>query len=267
VRIPEQATPFPTEPTPEVRLLKAPLVKVLAQVRFPQLASMAGGEVGRAFARAMAGDFPLAQVGQSVNFILSQQGVAQEPAEGSSVLQLRTVDESSTLTLTPGSLAMEMTSYPGRGKFCERFTRALDKFTELAAPPYFERLGIRYINRISDPATLENLGELVRPEVLGVANLPLPENIALSHCLSDNAFMWPGGGVQAKWGRLPPKVNLDVDLPPVDTPNWLLDLDAFSVGKMAPTASNDILDGLAGRAYDFFRWAVTEKFLDTFERV
>ncbi|MBJ6616165.1 TIGR04255 family protein [Streptomyces sp. I3(2020)] len=241
-------------------------MKVLAQVRFPQLASMAGGEVERAFARAMASEFPLAQKGQSFNVVVTQQGVTQEPAQGN-ILQLRTIDESWVLTLTPGALSIETTTYPGRQKFCEHFLRALERFAELAAPPYFERVGVRYVNRISDPAILQDLDKLVRPEVLGSATIPLPEGFNLSHCLSDNAFNWQGGGLQAKWGKLPPNVQLDVALPAVNTPNWLLDLDSFSIGKLDPSTSKQTLNNLAGRAYDFFRWAVTEKFLDAFGRV
>ncbi|MFJ9894205.1 TIGR04255 family protein [Streptomyces sp. NPDC091280] len=261
----EHSTPFPSEPTPEVRLQRAPLVKVIAQARFPQLASMAGGDIEKTFARAMATDFPLAQQGQSFNVVLSPQGVTQEPTNVTT-LQLRTIDESWIVTLTPGSLAIETTSYPGRNAFCSRFLKALQKFTELAGPPYFERLGIRYVNRISDPNLLQILDELVRPEVLGTAITPLPDGFNLSHCLSDNAFNWQGGGLQAKWGKLPPDVHLDVALPTVHTSNWLLDLDSFSTGRLDPSTSNQTLNNLAGRAYDFFRWSVTDKFLDTFGR-
>jgi uncharacterized protein (TIGR04255 family) len=70
----------------------------------------------------------------------------------------------------------------------------------------------------------------------------------------------------ARWAQLPAGAVVDPALDALASESWILDLDSFSEVE-TPFTSGDICKSafrLAGRGYTFFRWSVTNAFLDTF---
>ena len=55
-------------------------------------------------------------------------------------------------------------------------------------------------------------------------------------------------------------------MPPLDSESWILDLDTFSeaAANFDPDEIAAAALRLAKRGYAFFRWSVTQQFLDTF---
>jgi uncharacterized protein (TIGR04255 family) len=73
--------------------------------------------------------------------------------------------------------------------------------------------------------------------------------------------------VVARWGRLPPGATVDpAVIEAAPEKSWILDLDMFSASS-APFAVDRVIDDgtrYAERIYTFFRWAVTDAFLQRY---
>jgi len=57
--------------------------------------------------------------------------------------------------------------------------------------------------------------------------------------------------------------------PPVNAESWMLDIDSFTTEGMSndgfsPETLTGLLNTMANRAYAFFRWSVTDRFLVRF---
>jgi uncharacterized protein (TIGR04255 family) len=71
----------------------------------------------------------------------------------------------------------------------------------------------------------------------------------------------------ARWGLLPPRATTDPALmKPLDKPSWILDIDVSHSGKRAWHQAQLIEEfgKQTESSYNFFRWAVTDKFLTHF---
>src|SRR5690606_31729095 len=77
------------------------------------------------------------------------------------------------------------------------------------------------------------------------------------------------GKIIARYGLAPPQFSHDPDMaPPIGVKSWVLDIDSFSTNCAGQAFDTQMLcaelDKVAARAYAFFRWGVTEKFLERF---
>jgi len=267
------SSPFGDEEVEEVALPDAPLARVVAQIRYRRLSVLATDNGGaNAVAAALRQAYPLLNEAQEVAVTITPEGVSQAPG-GGRLWQLRSVDLNWQVSFGPEFVSLDTSTYTGREDFMARLKTVLTCFADTIAPPFAERIGVRYINRIEN-VDVDELKELVRPEVLGGLAVPM-RTVTLTHSLSEALYnlrpdILPGGvvmdGLQARWGVLPPGAVLDPTLPPVPTPSWVLDLDSFRVGKadIAADAIADEVRNLAERAYRYFRWVVTPAFLTRF---
>jgi uncharacterized protein (TIGR04255 family) len=260
--------PFGDETPGDVPLPRAPLIRTLAQIRFPTFSAFMADEdgVARRFAAALAKDYPLFQVGNEVAVTITPEGVTQKPGIGR-IWKLGSADESWHVTLSQTFLSLDTSAYTRRSDFAAKLAEAWSAFTDIARPPFVERLGVRYVNRLAEPSQLARLSELVRGEVLGVMMAPEAGSELLSAFNEALFKLDDGASVQARWGMLPPGMIHDPTLPPVASQSWLLDLDAFHEWVPAANPGDNIADAsaeLSLRAYQFFRWAVTDEYLREF---
>ena len=88
----------------------------------------------------------------------------------------------------------------------------------------------------------------------------------LNNVLTDCDYAFSDDSLlRARWGFLGARTTFDPALAPVDTPSWVLDLDA-SHGERDFDIST-ILDQVqlfSDRIYRYFRWVVTDEFLTTY---
>ncbi|WP_081639715.1 TIGR04255 family protein [Actinomadura flavalba] len=256
-------SPFDSEPIDEIPLSTPPLVRVLAQVRFPRLAAQENASIMRSFSEMISDQYPLLDETQEVDFIVSGGGVAQHerPRSGQ---RLRDVTENWIVTTAPGSLAIETTDYRGRTDFIAKFSTVVQAFIRAVNPPFVERIGIRYTNRLTRSNLLEYLDSAIKPEALGGLAIPISQDVQRNHAICDALFHLKGGSIQARWGLLPPGGVMDPAISPVAQESWVLDLDSFaetrSVADTAAIATE--LQSLAEQAYRMFRWIVTDKFIE-----
>lgn len=266
------SSPFGAEPVEEVPLIRAPLARVLTQIRFPRLSALSvNDDAANRIAIELAADFPIFNEGREQVVTITPEGVSQQPGAGRN-WQLQDAEQEWQVTFAPDFVALHTSAYVDRHHFVERLNQVIKCFADVARPPRTDRIGMRYINRLEEQH-LARLPELLRPEMLGGLAVPtVPQHVLVVHALNEALYNLPStaphyvDSLQARWGQIPAGATLDPTLPPVSTPSFLLDLDSFRMGhgEFTPSAISDCASELAERAYRFFRWTVTEQFLDEF---
>lgn len=261
-------SPFDQRKIEEVRLRGAPLALVVTQVRHPALVALlgeGGRDVAIDLARNLAGEYPVIGDVQEVEFKITKAGVDHVPG-ANRIWQLKTADDCWSVSFASEFLALETTSYTGRQDFRSRFDRVVRAYTALVAPPRVERTGLRYLNRISDPKLLLDLPELIISEVLGPLGTTLPEDVAVSHLITQILFQHTDLQLKVQWGRVPAGVALDAAIPAAGSQSWVLDIDSFTASNsdFQPEALLTTFERLASQARRCFRWAVTDQYLERF---
>lgn len=165
------------------------------------------------------------------------------------------------VSLSPDFLALETTKYVSRSDFFGRLKAVAQALDEHIEPAQVDRLGVRYIDRITG-AAVDDIAKLVRPEVRGITGTIAATHAA--HALSESMFDVEGARVLARWGFLPPGATVDpAAIEPAKEKSWILDLDMFSAAPM-PFVVDRVVEQAqhyAERIYTIFRWAVTDGFL------
>ncbi|MEX2374020.1 MAG: TIGR04255 family protein [Dehalococcoidia bacterium] len=254
-------TPLTGPPPAEVPLTDAPLVRVIAQVRFPLVASVEKRDFIAPFQEAIRAEYPVLRPEQSRSVVLGQQGVMD--ARSNTVWRFHDASSAWRVTLAPDFLALETTSYTSREDFLDRLKRVLEALVTHVDPKVIDRLGVRYIDRVAGD-NLNDLPQLVRPEVCGVLSTPLASHAL--HSISEAVFVLPEstGQVMTRWGLVPARGTVDpAAVDAIDEPSWLLDVDAFQTEtrELDVEAALQLARGFAERIYSVFRWAVTDEFL------
>lgn len=259
-------TKFSRTTVPEVHLDQAPLGKVLMQVQFsraPQLVT----DAAEAVIADLLARYPVRRrhVAGNLTFAVNGQpmpmAVAPQP---SAVVTLTDPASAWVVSIAETSVSLETTEYATRDDFCARSLELFQAIAAVALPPVVDRVGLRYINRVSGES-LSQLGELVIPQLRGLVE-SVDEQLPLVHSVTDSQVVISDvERLQVRSGLLPRGGAFDPSLPPLDEPSWMLDLDVFTAaGGFAfdPPALAERLREYADTAYSFFRFAVTDKFLD-----
>lgn len=260
--------PFARAEPGYVPLARSPLVRTLAQIRFPQPTAFVADQDGAAVqvAKQLADVYPLFESGQEAQLMITPDGVTQQQSP-TRLWRLANADRSWQVTFGPNFLAIETSTYVRRSDFAMRLNAAWSALRSVVNVPSISRLGVRYINQISEGATLDRLSDLVRPEVLGVSGLR-DETFQVLSSLTEAQYRFiDGAGFTARWGYLPPQQNLGVDIPGFNHATWVLDTDSFREWAPGTFTENDLeleVKKLGLRAYQFFRWAITDEALRTF---
>lgn len=254
--------PLMGPPPLEVPLLASPLVRVIAQVRFPLIASMEKREFIAPFQEAIRKKYPALRPEQNRGVVFGPQGGVLD-SRANTIWRFYEATGPWSVTLGPEFLALETRTYTSRDDFLQRLGFVLQALETHVDPGVIDRLGVRYIDRVSGE-DLDILPALVRSEVAGILCTPLAEYALLA--LSESLFVLPDGEgkVTARWGQVPPGGTVDpaaVDI--IDEASWLLDIDAFKVETRAleVDAIVDQARAFAERIYSIFRWVVTDEFL------
>jgi uncharacterized protein (TIGR04255 family) len=252
--------PLTAQPPIEVPLASAPLVRVIAQVRFPLVASIEKQEFIGPFQEAIRREYPILRQERESGIVLTPAGISD--AQTKTVWRFLGAGDKWRVSLASGFIALETTSYSNRKEFLQRLETILFALHEHIKPGLADRLGIRYIDRIEGPA-MEDFPALVKKEFAGVLATDLSAHVL--HSFTECLFSLPGGGnLLLRSGRLPAGATVDPGaIEPVDTSSWILDLDAFAadLGTFDVNAICQLAGRFAERLYTVFRWVVTEEFL------
>lgn len=249
----------------EVPLERAPLERVLMQVRFSTVLKMESREGIAAFQDQIRADYPLFEslVSQQLQVDLGSGTPGFHPVT-TTLWQFS--DAAQTVRLTVGSEAatLEALTYEGRSGFLARWIEILVRLQALFAPGLVTRAGARYVNRFQGE-TLARLTELVRPSFVGVAQPELRAYVA--QALSEASLTVEEGQMNLRWGVLAENTTIDPALlTPLPEPSWILDIDVFNGVQIPFDAEGlaDTFEALAQRAYALFRYAMKDDALTYF---
>ena len=259
------SVPFGSEPVEEVLLAEPPLVSVVAQMRFPTIVSIARQDFIGEFQELIRTEYPVLQAEQELNLVFTPAGIASG-GEPSPVWRFSSKDGSWQVSLASSFIALSTTSYLDQSDFVARFSRVLMALSSTVAPALYDRLGLRYVDRVVLDHDVTELDALVRDEVRGMATTELGSAERL-HSLTDAMFRLEDSTLHGRWGLIPPGQAVDpFHGPPVPAPAWILDLDMyreqtreFVVAEVAASTKQ-----FADQIYRFFRWAVTPELLRRF---
>lgn len=258
-------TPFGDEPLGEVLRSDAPLIAVVAQLRFPPVASIAREEFIGPFQEALRPEYPVLRQEREVSLMLTPSGIGPGVDSGH-VWRFRDKADTWRVSLAPSFVALDTTAYIDRPDFVARLRTVLEVLATSIGPATFDRFGLRYADRVElgAPEGADALNVLVRPEVRGVCTTPLGRRGELVHSVSDSEFRLADAVLHCRWGVVPAGAQLDpLHGDAVANPSWLLDLDMYAEGPTDFDVDTVVAlaDTFADRIYRFFRWAVAPELL------
>jgi uncharacterized protein (TIGR04255 family) len=236
----------------------------MCQLRWPELTQLVQQfePIAQAIGADIANDYPLFTVRHESNFVVGPSGVSSSP--GVAVYQWTTPDGRFNVHFSHTFLTVETQRYTSKEDLIGRLEKVLEVVVRHAAIPICVRMGYRYTNRV--PGDID-IRPLIRAEVRGGdAVAPPRPGVRVVQSVSETLFKVDADTLLARWAQLPGGVTIDPTLPPLSTESWLLDLDAYNE-ETVPFVAADIARSafrLAGRGYTFFRWSVTDKFLEVF---
>ncbi|HVB43659.1 MAG TPA: TIGR04255 family protein [Streptosporangiaceae bacterium] len=259
---------FSRTPVDEVHLHRAPLAKVLMQVQYsrtPQLVT----DSAEALIAETLGRYPVRRrqvtAGVVPNVMINGQQL-QLPGSITPGVALAFSDPKGLwkVTFTETAVALETNDYGTRDDFCGRSAEIFAAIASVALPPVVDRVGIRYIDRLTG-ATVEKVPTYVIPELATlVARVEPP--LWLQHSIVESQIeIGTDERMLVRSGLLPAGGAFDPALPPVSEPSWVLDMDVFTTQAgfaFEPDELSQRLRRYAETVYAFFRFATTEAFQD-----
>ncbi|KQS81666.1 TIGR04255 family protein [Rhizobium sp. Leaf383] len=245
-----------------VPLKSAPLVKVIAQVRFPDVTVNPDREFVSGFQKAIRKRYPRFVEEGTQNIVFGPTGISMAPS-----IVYRFLDASNVwrVSLTPNFMSLETRKYESGNDFADRYRELLGHLATTVAPSHVARIGIRYVDQVqvTNGLNVDDLLERHMSEVSG--RLP-----SARHMVSELEAKSKEGMILARWGHLPEQGTHDPEImPPVENASWFLDVDSYA-GYESELLEYDtdkvagITHELANRAYNFFRWCVNDHFLAKF---
>ncbi|MDK1494074.1 TIGR04255 family protein [Sinorhizobium sp. 7-81] len=254
--------PLFSEELPEIPLANAPLARVLAQVRFPEIQSVQDKSFVAPFQERIRKLYPRTMTDTLNGFLVGSPHLV-------STNIWRYLDADGwRVSLSDSFMSLETTKYTSRKDFTSRFLFLLQQLAETVGPTHTNRIGIRYVDQVLLDES-ESMSGMLRKEMIGVKDIFGKTH----HMISELEGASKEGGVLVRWGHMPAMASHDPDIMiPIDKPSWFLDVDSYKIHESETVAFNpeevaDLTYSLATRAYTIFRWSVTDQFLDRYGRI
>lgn len=260
--------PLQDSPRSLGRLTRAPLDRVVCQVKFPPVFSIAAPEFVGPFQQRIQDRYPRASLNQGIRFQFGLPGSDSPTPASLPLVSYLFEDEAKSwrVTLSQDSISLDTTRYIGRSDFLEHLAELIDALETCIRPTHRTRIGVRYINRIEGAEDLAAVPSLFRPEILGLLASPDLANL-VGPLLSEAHLVAPEGKLLVRWGILAANSTYEpVMVMPRSENSWMLDLDAFCEDRKIFKAGEIMADAtaLAERSSAFFQWAATEAFFTHF---
>jgi uncharacterized protein (TIGR04255 family) len=253
--------PLTAAPPPEVPLKDTPLVRVIAQLRFPPILSIEDTKFVASFQEAIREEYPILQPVQAQNLIFNSENAVSSST--STTWCFSDVDRIWRISLANNAVTIDTTKYVSRKEFLSRLEKLLNLLDERFQLSQIERFGMRYIDRVSGQ-NLHEITSLIKPEMAGIISSDLQEY--MQQILHESVFVLPveEALIAARWGIVPRNVTFDpYSIEAINEPSWILDLDmsstkeqSFNIDSLMQKANS-----FAARLYTFFRWVVNDEFL------
>lgn len=243
-------------------MTRAPLARVMAQVRFPAVLFIEEKSRVAPFQADLRSRYPVfrQETGQNVQIALNPSGPAIQSMP-SPLWRFADVAGEWSIVLAPDSVTLDTRAYESRGDLLGRLQDVLGAVERHFQPGIAERVGLRYLTRVTGLG-YEQLDSMVSEGLLGLAVPDLRSHVA--HAISEAAMKVEEGQLLMRWGILPANGTFDpLVLEPLEQPSWILDIDVANTATRTfeGAALITTFDTLAQRAYAMFRHMVTKDFL------
>jgi uncharacterized protein (TIGR04255 family) len=261
-------TPLMGPPPAEVPLPRAPLARVIAQVRFPEILSIRNPDKVAGLQEELRAAYPILSQDQVANMVLGPQGLSAPRLEESKIWRFAdsAVELSWRVSLGTNYVALETGAYRSRADFLDRLAVVLQAVERHFKPAQTQRLGVRHVNRLTGEAA-QQVVRLIKPNALGILADTDGLGASVLHFLSEAQLLTEEGQLMSRWGVLPPNGTYDPEsLPPLPEQSWVMDFD-MSNETPHPFESAEIITSatqFAERVYSVFRAMVTDEFLRFF---
>lgn len=249
-----------------VLLNPAPLVLVLCQLRFNKRPQLGERAVVEAIQRHLDGQYPDIEQRdtQEARVQFGAPGIELHQQKGTHHV-LRSPHHPWWVLVSPAVATLVAPTYSERSDFIGRVAALREALSDAGGVPAVERVGVRYVSRVTDPDFVNDLDRYVRQEVLGATVLPADDATELVHSLFDMVVQRGSVTGRARAGVVPPGVTPDPAIEPVDDPAWIIDVDMWDpTYRPADSTVDERAAELAEAQYQLFRWIVTEDFLRYF---
>lgn len=248
----------------EIFLPDAPLVRVIAQVRFSSILAVQNSEHIAPFQEAIRSVYPVLEQEHVPSLLVSPDGVAA--GQEAVAWRFSSLDCAWRASLTQEFIALEATAYENRSGFMERMEFLLAAVKEHLDPTVVQRVGLRYIAQVvGEP--LNNITDMITPALLGIAVTPLFEDVRNLLSEAQMEAREENGELRLRWGQLEAGAMYDPNaVVPIKQRSWILDYD-MSRSKQVSFEVDVLVDDLnrfANRLYKVFRWSVTDRFLECY---
>lgn len=265
------------------RLEDAPLVQVLAQVRFPVVAHFQELTGVASVQDALLDMLPYLEQRQVQQLTIALGPDVMAPAPSATTVVWRfTGDDQWTLVLAPDAASLFVgDGYRGIDDFAQRFSRVLKALYETKRVLRCDRLGVRFLNVVESPPGDEHAwARWFRPELVGwIGAGLLREHTSLHSSITQSQLATPPVGpfagapatVQAliRHGVLPAGTGIPLEsgeARTVSQESYVLDLDCFIQAPQRFDLETLIVQfgALHTQIDTFFRWSLTEEGLEHF---
>lgn len=237
----------------QVVLQGSPLEEVVCQLRFPQILKISASPPAE-FQELVRKQLPTLEQERGI-----QIGMAGgEPilaATNEPAWQFGSTDQQWTATLTSQFIALKTTAYTEFEDFLSRLLSIVEPFERIYEPPYYARVGLRYVNRLvierEDDRRVE-WERLLNSHLAGIyADPVLRDGIAASnHQLV----------LKTEYGQIGWRHSMDVGLTEgVPAERFTLDFDHYNDGQVACQSIRQLLLGFNDAVYRLFRWCLTDE--------
>jgi uncharacterized protein (TIGR04255 family) len=258
--------PFGSDPVDELPLSRPPLAKVIAQIRFPEIASIANPAFVGPLQEELRAAYPNAATETAI------EPTADAPSRTVQLPYVSTwkftdVPGNWIVALAHDFVAIETTAYASREDFISRWGTVIDAVVRTIRPNIYGRLGVRYVNRIDRTEDIAAIGELCNEALLPLGELVRKsDGVRQKQSFLQSEFEVGGATMRLRSAVLPPKFIIDPGtLAPVDRTSWVLDIDMFSEhAPPIPIVAEEVVErsrSFAESVYRLFRWSVTDEFL------
>ncbi len=244
-----------------VDFARAPITKVVAQVRFPILLRFAEPSFVAPLQDAIHDEYPTPTREKKVSLRIAD-GEALQAGPSETLIRFSTKDKRWSVVIAESAMTLEVAGSTSIDELVTRFTHVLTATQETLGIEDRARLGLRYINKIRHPdaAALPDWAALLRPEFLGFAASDLLDG-QVDHMAQELRIKRDDGVLVIRHGLFD-----EADIEPTVVPQptgryYLIDLDYFDSTDRPLDVDITVqqIKKYNHFMYRFFRWTLGEE--------
>lgn len=220
------------------------LHQVVCELRFPTLMDLGGPKPPKAFVDALRKEYPHLE---SANELMIGFGGASTQPNSSYAHIMRSAKQKWAVSLKQSALTIETTGYTNHAEFKERVLHAVDAAAKVIDSDFFTRIGLRYVNVITDGADIN--GDWINKSLTG----PLLDGTfkGVVEYAGKLQLMTDDGGCLLQHG-IRHKQQLSED---ESFPDYMLDIDSYR-NDVELSDTDAALDAMNVQAFNMFSWAI-----------